>query len=365
MTAVPDRPLRLLVVTTSAPPVSRVPELFHRLLDAGIELVFALPGDGVPQTLLDRGGARTVELPLERTGAGGYAVTVFRAAADLVRFLHPDLERAQWPRLRAIRRILKLTRHRGATEHAREWSHLQLPRDVSARLGEALCAVERLLPPDPELEEAIGHVRPDAILLVSRCVLGGVDPDVVKIARRLGVPSIVLVWSWDNLSSKAALNEHPDHLLVWNELQAREAVELQGVARERVHVVGAVNFDRSFDELESEVEPMLPPAPEGTRTILYLGSSPNVVPHERAVFERWLTAVRASPDPVVRDARIVVRPHPSSARKWEGWQPPGGVVLAEPRAKSEPGRLSHLLLALSHLLHSRTSRTSHRRTDDL
>ena len=33
--------------------------------------------------------------------------------------------------------------------------------------------------------------------------------DVIKTARLLGIPSILLVWSWDNLSSKAVLHEHP------------------------------------------------------------------------------------------------------------------------------------------------------------
>ena len=74
---------------------------------------------------------------------------------------------------------------------------------------------------------------------------------MVKAARALGLPTLMLVWSWDNLSSKAVLHEHPDRLLVWNETQAREAEELQGVAPERVEVVGAPNFDRFFAAVEA------------------------------------------------------------------------------------------------------------------
>src|SRR5437773_1192433 len=79
----------------------------------------------------------------------------------------------------------------------------------------------------------------DAILVLSRCALGGSEPDVIKASRVLGLPSIMLVISWDNLSSKAILNEHPDRLLVWNEVQVGEAVEQHGVEPHRVVALGA------------------------------------------------------------------------------------------------------------------------------
>src|SRR5699024_7327611 len=143
----------------------------------------------------------------------------------------------------------------------------------------------------------------------------------------LGLPSIMLVWSWDNLSSKAVQNEHPDRLLVWNELQAREAVELHGMDADRVTAVGAANFDAFFEQLAGAAPAAHPP------TVLYLGSSPKVAPVEYAIFERWLAAVRPL------GARVVLRPHPAAREAWDGWDAPGGVEVIEPHAKIEPEAL--------------------------
>jgi hypothetical protein len=38
----------------------------------------------------------------------------------------------------------------------------------------------------------------EEILLLSRCVRCGPERDVIKVARRLGIPSAMLVFSWDN-----------------------------------------------------------------------------------------------------------------------------------------------------------------------
>ena len=104
---------------------------------------------------------------------------------------------------------------------------------MQATAGRAFRDLEQLIPADEALVDAIDRLAVDAVLIVSRCLLGGPEPEVIKAARRLGIPSVMLVWSWDNLSSKAIQNEHPDRLLVWNELQAREAVELHGMRARR------------------------------------------------------------------------------------------------------------------------------------
>jgi len=145
----------------------------------------------------------------------------------------------------------------------------------------------------------------------------------------------MLVWSWDNLSSKAVLHEHPDRLLVWNETQAREADELQRVPPEQVEIVGAPNFDRFFAAVDAAGDRR-----SGT-TIVYLGSSTNIAPDEPALFERWLAAVRAEPS--LREAEVVVRPHPGG-NAWATWTPPDDrVSLHRPVEKVELEALANLL----------------------
>jgi hypothetical protein len=353
-TELPARALRLLVVT-SAPPLKRVPEPFLLLLDSGVELVFALPGGTLPGDFRTHPLASSVELPVERRGPEARAVALFRAAADLSRFLDPTLAHAHWPRRRALRRVLMLGGLAKSRALTREVAPgLQLPPTVSSRVRVTFRELERLLPAPPELEQAVAELGVSAVLLVSRCVLGGFDPDVLKVARVLGLPSIMLVFSWDNLSSKAVLNEHPDHLLVWNEIQAREAVEQHGLDPERVVVTGAANFDRFFDELPSNGRS--PATGEGPATILYLGSSPKVAVYEQPIFEEWLTAVRSSPDAALRQAKVILRPHPAAGRRWKGWSTrDSGVAVLSPESKTEQAKLAGLLAVASAVVALNTS----------
>jgi hypothetical protein len=281
-----------------------------------------------------------VELPLERTGPDHDAIRIVRALADLVRFFGPAFHDARWPRRRALRRVLQLAGHRKSRVIAKRAVEYELPAEVCARVGDAVGELERAVPPEPELKQAVAGLDVDAVLVVTRCVLGGPEPDVLKVARQLGLPSIMLVWSWDNLSSKATLHEHPDLLLVWNAIQAREAAVFHGIPAERVLALGAANFDRFFEELAEADAAM---RRDGPPRLLYLGSSPKVVPDEPALFARWLAAVHTSADERVRAAEVVVRPHPAS-RRWDDWKPPKGVRLSFPEAKIETARLSQLLV---------------------
>src|SRR5262249_10252603 len=150
--------------------------------------------------------------------------------------------------------------------------------EVHATVTTALNEIERRLPPPAGLAAALEALELDAVLLVSRCSLGGAERDVVKVARALGLPTTMLVWSWDNLSSKALLNEHPDRLLVWNERQVAEAVDLHGFRREDVRALGAPNFDPFFAELEAQRARSRRSSER--KTILYLGSSKNISKEE-------------------------------------------------------------------------------------
>jgi hypothetical protein len=335
---------RLLIVATPLL-VARFPELLRRLLDRGNELVFTIPADRLPEGLRDHPRASTVALPPERTGNDAEAVRAFRAAADLVRFLGPRLEVARWPKQRAFRRLTGLLGVRWTRETAEAGRALRLPAEVCAQLAAAFRELERVLPPQDGLERAISAVNADAMLVVTRCALGGVEPDALKVARRLGMPSIMLVCSWDNLSAKATLNEHPDHLLVWNETQADEACELHGVDRRRIRVVGAPSFDRFFDEIGAGRRDVRPP--EQTPRIVYLGSSAKVAPHEARIFDDWIAAVRSSGDRLLEQAHVVVRPHPSAARRWHKWRPPDErVSISSPTERREVAAVSELLLSV-------------------
>jgi hypothetical protein len=339
------RGVRILVF--SAPALVRnVPEVFTALLEADASLIFTgkrLEKLRIPDELLAHSRASVAPLALRAPGGAGSSVTLFRGFADLNRLLGGDVDHGSWARTHAARRLLKLMHHPEYAELCSKAAHVSLPSDVHVQLTTAFRDFERLLPAPPELTEAIDRLRVDSVAFVTRCSYGGSEPDVIKAARQLDIPSIMLVWSWDNLTSKAILNEHPDQLIVWNDIQATEAVQIHGVPPQQVLVAGAPNFDRFFAEVERHAGTWAPPPPNEPGTILYLGSSSDVAQDEPAIFAKWIAAVRSSADPVVRDATVIVRPHPAD-RAWVSWSPPDTRVLLAPAGgKIEPETLSHLL----------------------
>jgi len=338
-------PTRILVTASPWSLTRFVPTVFGELLALGAELLFAAePGtDPVPDELAGDSRARVVELPIVRRGAEADAVKLLRRLTDLNRFLGPDHAASSWARRRTAVRALAAAGHPDARAAAAGLAAARLPAPVHGVLTESLNELERSLPPPPALAAAVEALGADSILLVSRCSLGGTERDVLKVARALGLPATMLVWSWDNLSSKALINERPDHVLVWNERQVDEAVDLHGFPRERVEALGAPSFDRYFEELARERA--TPSAGDGDRrTILYLGSSKNVCKQEPDVFLRWVAAVRAAADPLVRDARVVVRPYPGGGG-WRRWRPdPPGDFTIERSRKQQPAELARLVL---------------------
>ena len=125
----------------------------------------------------------------------------------------------------------------------------------------ASCLAARLLPGDREAlarridglipvyrvaYDYIRSVRP-ALLLVVTDIYRGQEVELLKAARRYGVPSLGVVGSWDTLTSKGSYLVKPDHLAVWGPAQADQAVRLHGFAKEQVHVVGSLRLDSMPD----------------------------------------------------------------------------------------------------------------------
>jgi hypothetical protein len=323
-----------------------MPDVFTWLLDHDSELVFSgkQPKNvRLPDEIAGHPHVEGVVLPLRRTDPDK-SVRAFRRLCDLAWSFEPALGAGLWTRKRAAFRALSVLSHPEPEALARRVHEVVFPAEVADALNATFARIEAILPPEPALEEAIRRVDADAIFLLTRCSRDGPERDVIKVGRRLGIPSVMLVWSWDNLSSKAVLNEHPDRLLVWNEVQAAEAVELHGIPSERISVVGAANFDRFFAQIDAETREASVGEGEAA-TILYLGSSSNVVPDEPTVFARWIAALRSSDDQRLREARVVVRPHPGGGTKvFSSWEPPDDrVLLFRPQTKVPEG----LALALA------------------
>jgi hypothetical protein len=239
-----------------------------------------------------------------------------RNLVDFVRYLHPRYAEAGFLR---DRRRLELLEARGLSGWLAQRD--TLPRPAVAALVRGLLMLERAIPSAREVEALLNEIRPDVVLVSPLITGGSTQTDYIKSARALGISSGVAVASWDNLTNKGLIRELPDRVVVWNDAQRDEAVRLHGVPRERVVVTGAQPFDRWFGRrptLSREafcrrvgLHPQRP-------FLLFTGSTSNITDPgaEDRFVRRWAEAVRTARAPQLREAGLLVRPHPDRRGDW-------------------------------------------------
>jgi hypothetical protein len=243
--------------------------------------------------------------------------TPLRRARDYLRFFEPQYANAG-----------KLAAR--AADYAPEgWSAAMERRPWLRRnwrlAQRALSLAERAMPTDRYFELFLKAERTDLLLVTPLVDFGSYQTDYVKAAHRLGLPVAYLPFSWDNLTNRGLIRVPPDRVLVWNEIQKREAVEMHGVPADRVVVCGAPRFDEffamqpstsrdAFCDMAGLSAAGVPPA---RPFVLYTCSSNFVAPREVEFVRRWVEALRQSPDAAVRSCGILIRPHPAHQEQWD------------------------------------------------
>ncbi len=236
-----------------------------------------------------------------------------RLALDYLRFVDPLYDDTPHLRARARERaphmLLRLQRLPGL-------GGLQGAR----RLERWLRVLERAIPRNAPLEDFLREQRPDAVLITPLIELGAPQLDHLIASKALGLRSVLAVGSWDHLSSKSRLRELPELVMVWNPVQRDEAMRFHGVPDARIVVTGAQCFDKWFDRGPSRArEAFLDRVglPRDKPFLLYVCSSLfKGTGNEARFVEQWIREIRASADPALRDAAILVRPHPQRMDEW-------------------------------------------------
>jgi hypothetical protein len=299
------------------------------LLERGHHLVLARPDRfeevKVPASLRRSGHVSTALHPHARSDALGATTQLVRTVRDAARYLTPELRPAHASRGRAFERLSQaLTGNAHSLPAAGGLLQTEWTEHQQTTLRNLFEYLERLIPADEGLMRFIQEQQLDLVFCISRVNIASAQTEVVKAAAQLGVPSGVAVYSWDNLSNKGVLHVLPDRVFVWNEIQLREAAELHGIEPARVGVTGSPRFDTVFARAPSSKradllgELGLDPA---RSTVLYLGSSSFVAPREPDFVTAWINALRACADERVREANVIVRPHPGAVAKplWAEW----------------------------------------------
>ena len=231
-----------------------------------------------------------------------------RLAADYVRFHEPAFA------------SFRKTRLNLSTQVPRGVMRLMERAPGMARvLGGRLRALEALMPVSEASRAFIESHDPDVVLFASVTTWRAPQLDHLRAARMLGRRTGICVFSWDHLSSKALMRVVPDRMFVWNDTQQREAREWHGIPADRIVVTGAQCYDQWFDRQPSRDREtfcrtvgLSPDHP----ILLYACSVMTPDPQESRFVLRWIEQIRRSSDPRLRQAGILVRPHPERMNEW-------------------------------------------------
>jgi hypothetical protein len=243
-----------------------------------------------------------------------------RIGLDYLRYADPRYETTPRLRDRAYERTA--------------WFVLALARLPCRRIiTRTLERIEAAVPRQLGVDDFIREQQPRVLLVTPLVELGSPQLDYVRAASSLGVRSALCVWSWDHLSSKALIRAVPDRIIVWNDVQRDEAERFHGIGSDRVVVTGAQCFDQWFDRAPSRDRETFCRAiglPADRPLLLYVCSALfKNSPSEAALVLDWIDAIRRSPAARLRDAAILVRPHP---QRLDEWTTDARALLARQRA---------------------------------
>lgn len=214
----------------------------------------------------------------------------------------------------------KLPSRMSLTRHVRDKSHrfsvkaLKLPARVIAglnlerRLENALEKIMLNYPRSPEAYDRIKREKPEVI--VSTGPFQYEQPAIFAAAKKLGVPTLAYIPSWDNVTTKNRFVYKYDGYIVWSEQTKKELHEFYPASRNvPVYITGAPQFDIFFQDrfyrtrerfcADQNLDPALP-------IIVYALGSPNFLQEQHGAIELAKRIARGE----LGEVQMLVRPHP-------------------------------------------------------
>ncbi len=185
-------------------------------------------------------------------------------------------------------------------------------------------ALENWLYPGRDFDDVLARHRPQLVVTGTPGFVAD-DIHLLRAARRAGIPTATVMLSWDNLTSKGYMGARPDHLLVWSDLMADEAVHYHDFPRERIQWCGAAQFDH-YHGLRQRFDRAAWRRRHGIADheglLVYGTINPQIMPHEINVVRRIAELVnegrfrrpchvwiRLHPQVVQGNTKIVLEPY--------------------------------------------------------
>jgi hypothetical protein len=167
---------------------------------------------------------------------------------------------------------------------------LSQPLPRSTTIYHRLCAFEaHLNGVSPQVQQFFSRFKP--ALIVSTHPTAMDEYEFLRHARKTGVPSVGMVKSWDNLTTKGYMPVPPDYYLVWNEIMKEEITLLHRVPEDRVWITGIPQFDLYAETTNAPSREVflarhhLDPA---RQTILYATSAPWINSEDPEILRRLI-----------------------------------------------------------------------------
>lgn len=187
-------------------------------------------------------------------------------------------------------------------------------RLVGTKVGRDLLAwFVHMAPSDKGIRDYLRESQPDVVVASPTNMRYSEEVEYVKAANELGIPTVVPVLSWDNLTTKGLIHELPTVTLAWNETQKSEAVSIHQIPEDSVVVTGSPFLDKWF---ENQIDPLSEDdfrkrvgLPADIPFVLYLGSSANIASDESWLVSQLAADLAKSSDPRLRNVQVLVRPH--------------------------------------------------------
>jgi hypothetical protein len=250
-----------------------------------------------------------------RQPAGVRALPKVRAFREVLHNYPRRFNEALWDYRQPEPSRLSVMRHRPVTPKAgpvwlldrlaRALAFAPVERPLEEMLERWLLRYER----SPEATELFCRTRPDVLLTTGPFQFE--QPAIAASGLRLGVRTLALIPSWDNISTKRRMLFKYDGYIVWSERQRSELHERYSHTRNRpVYVVGAPQYDVFFQTrfCQSRADfcasQNLDP---GRPIIVYAVGSPNFLKGEAY---GALALARAIEGGAIGDVQLLVRPHP-------------------------------------------------------
>jgi len=209
---------------------------------------------------------------------------------------------------------MSMMRHIWNTSHKASVRALKVPARALALLKaerQLENQLERLLLTYQRSPEALKRLRenPPAVV-VTTGPFQFEQPAVVAVAKNLGIPTLALIPSWDNVSTKNRMTFKYDGYVVWSEQTKRELHHFYPQTRHvPVYVVGAPQFDLFFQD-RFQVSRAEFCAAQGLRSelpiIVYAISSPNVFREHHGALYLAERIARGE----LGDVQMIIRPNP-------------------------------------------------------